>query len=216
MSGWFWILGIGGVVLVWLIAKWLYFDPVQSEFETFTRECLDRQAQKRNGTVSVSHGRPTLTVPHKAVSIEVSLISNDDDIASESTYARFRMDDFTGKELRIILNSKDLFLKPLVFGTRVNVSDARFSEKYIVVGNDATFVNALLTQEIRDKLCEHSLQVKFGRRTDSSRLSRDRGWLSVFTQGIRSGDEAFDQLIETAILFHERLEALKSQTGIGD
>ena len=90
--------------------------------------------------------------------------------------------------------------------------DEKLREKYVVTGNDATFVNRLLTAELRDKLLQDSQHVKFGRRIDSSTLSRERGWLTVFTQGMRAGDEVFDGLVETAILFYESLEALSNRS----
>jgi len=189
MNSWTLILGIGGIVLVWLIAKWLYFDPVERDFEDFTRECLDRQAKKRNGTIAVSRGRPVLTVPNHTTNIELAVIRHDDDPSREYSYARFRTAAFADKNITIMLNSKELLLKPLVIGSRVDVPDEVFREKYVVVANDPNFLNDLLTQEIRDELLKHSLQVKFGRRTDSSTLSRERGWLSVFTQGLRASDE---------------------------
>jgi hypothetical protein len=168
-------------------------------------------ARKRNGTVKISRGCPTLTVPYKSVNIELSLVEDNNELYREYTYARFRTEVFTDKEFRIVLNSKGLFLKPVVVGTRLAVPDEKFSENYIVVGNDAPFVQALLTREIRDRLLAESLQVKFGRRTDSSALSRERGWLSVFTQGMKAGEDVFNGLIEAAILFYERLEELNCQ-----
>jgi hypothetical protein len=132
-------------------------------------------------------------------------------IYKEYTYARFQTELFNDKEFLIAVNSKELLLKPLVFGTRVEVSDNKFAEEFVVTGNDAAFVNDLLTDEIRDKLRKESVHVKFGRRTDSSTLTRERGWLSVFTQGMRTGVEAFDGLIETAILFYERIDAISGR-----
>jgi len=211
MDGWGFGLGIVGICLLWFIVKWLYFDPARREYRMWVRECLSRQAQKPNGTVNVTHGWPVLTIPYKTVNIELSLRENNDESALEYTYARFRTEVFNDKNFKAILDSKDLFQKPMIFGTRLAVLDEKFSEKYIVAGNDASFVNSLLTQEIRDRLLDESLQVAFGRHTDSSTLSRERGWLSVFTKGMRAKDEVLDGLIETAILFYQRLEALNKQ-----
>jgi hypothetical protein len=208
VNAWLWVLTIGGTVLVWLIFSRLFIAPGEREFAERTRTCLDKQAQKRNGKVKVTQGRPTLTVPYKTANIELSLISNNVELYSEYTYARFRTEAFTDKKFMILLNSKDFFLKPLAIGTRVEGFDDEFSAKYIVTGNDASFVKSVLAKDVRDKLLQESLHVKFGRRTDSSQLSRERGWLTVFTQGMKADDEVFDGLIETAILFYERLEAL--------
>jgi hypothetical protein len=79
-----------------------------------------------------------------------------------------------------------------------------------VVGSDASFVNDLLTPEIRERLLEASLQVKFGRQVETPPLNRERGWLTVFTRGLGAGEEVFDALIETAIVFYERMETLNT------
>src|SRR6266536_3086375 len=191
MDGWGFGLGIVGICLLWFIVKWLYFDPARREYRMWVRECLSRQAQKRNGTVNVTHGWPVLTIPYKSVNIELSLRENNDESALEYTYARFRTEVFNDKNFKAILDSKDLFQKPMIFGTRLAVLDEKFS----------------------DRLLDESLQVAFGRHTDSSTLSREWGWLSVFTKGMRAKDEVFDGLIETAILFYQRLEALNNNAG---
>jgi hypothetical protein len=211
MNGSILVLGIVGVCVIWFILKLLYFDKVDREQDVAIRKALDSQAQKHHGTVAISKGRPTLTIPHKGVEIELSCISNNVELYNEYTYARFQTDSFTEKDFLIALNSKELLLKPVVIGTRIEISDVRFSEAFVVTGNDAAFVNDLLTEDIREMLCKESFQIKFGRRTDSFTLSRERGWLSVFTQGMRTGEAAFDALIETAILFYERLEVLKGR-----
>ncbi|HEV7396855.1 MAG TPA: hypothetical protein VGN86_10130 [Pyrinomonadaceae bacterium] len=41
-------------------------------------------------------------------------------------------------------------------------------------------------------------------------LNRERGWLTVFTRGLGAGEEVFDALIETAIVFYERMETLNT------
>jgi hypothetical protein len=212
MNGWIFALVIGGVCLLWLV-KWLYSDPAEREHQAWLRECMDKQARERGGAVKVVRGSPALTVPYKTVNIELRLVESYEDILREHTYARFRTEVFHDKQFQITLNTKELILKPLVTGTRLEVPGEAFNEKYVVVGNDASFVSGLLTEEVRDKLLEGSLQVKLGRRTDSSTLSRERGWLSVFTQGASAGGEVFTGLIETAGLFYERLDALNSRAG---
>ena len=212
MNGWILVLGIAGVCLLWLIIRWLYIDPAHREHESQVRKCFDEQARKRNGNVEVRQGRTTLTVPHKTVNIELALVEDKNEPSLESTYARFRTEAFADKKFRILFNSKDVWQKPLVFGTRLQVADEKFRANYIATGDDASFVDALLTPEIRDKLLAEPLHVKFGRRLDSSRLSQERGWLSVFTPGLRASDKIHDSLIDTAILFYDRLEALDSQT----
>src|SRR5437763_3034932 len=121
MEGWVFILGIGGTCLLCLIIKWLYFDPAERSYKARVRKCMDGQARKRHGAVKVTHGRPTLTIPYKDVNIDLSLVENNDEIYREYTYARFRTEFFDDKDFKIILDSKDLLLKPLVVGTRLKV-----------------------------------------------------------------------------------------------
>jgi hypothetical protein len=121
------------------------------------------------------------------------------------------METLSDKKFQILLNAKDFFEKPFFFGTKQTIADEKFSEKFIVTGNDDSFVKDVLTELIRHKLLtEESLQAQLGARTDALRLSRDRGWLSVFVQGSTTDDRVFDALIETAILFYGRLEELSS------
>jgi hypothetical protein len=173
---------------------------------------MDKQALKRHGTLAVAGRTPALRIPHKTTTIELGYISNTVDLSREFTYARFRTEHFPDKKFSMYVNSKDFLNKPIAIGTRVELVDERLREKYVVTGNDAAFVNRLLTQEVRDKLLQDSLHVKFGRRIDSSTLSRERGWLTVFILGMNASDELFDRLIETAILFYESLEALSNRS----
>ena len=205
---WFFVLVI--IVLLWLVVKWLFISPAEAEFKKVAREVMEKQALKRQGRLTVAQRMPALTIPYKTTTIDLGYISNDDDLSQEYTYARFRTENFPDKKFSMYVNSKDFFTKPLVIGTRVELIDERLREKYVVTGNDARFVNRLLTDAVREKLLQKPLHVKFGRRIDSSTLSRERGWLTVFTQGNRAEDELFDSLIETAILFYERLEALST------
>jgi hypothetical protein len=205
-----WVFVLVIIVLLWLVVKWLFISPAEAEFKKVAREVMEKQALKRQGRLTVAQRMPALTIPYKTTTIDLGYISNDDDLSQEYTYARFRTENSPDKKFSMYVNSKDLFTKPLVIGTRVELIDERLREKYVVTGNDARFVNRLLTDAVREKLLQKPLHVKFGRRIDSSTLSRERGWLTVFTQGNRAEDELFDSLIETAILFYERLEALST------
>ena len=209
MDGWFWVLTVVGGVIVGLLVRRLFMTPAAREFEELSRTCMQKQAMKRNGKVKGTRGAPNLTIPLKTVDLDLAFMRNDNDLLREHTYARFKTEHFLDKKIKIQANSADFLLKPLVIGTRVEGLDEKFSEKYIVTGNDGSFVKDLLTEEIRDKLLEKRVHVKFGRRTDSSKLSTERGWLTVFIQGLQADDETFDGLIETAILFYERLETLR-------
>jgi hypothetical protein len=171
---------------------------------------MDRQALKRHGTLAVAQRMPALSIPHKDTTIELGYITNTDDLTREYTYSRFRTEAFPDKKFSMYVNSKDLLLKPLAIGNRVELFDEGLREKYVATGDDAGFVNRLLSEDIRNRLLQEALHIKFGRRIDSSTLSRERGWLTVFAQGTRADDKFFDGLIETAIVFYERLEALSS------
>jgi|SRR4030095_15935064 hypothetical protein len=210
MNGW--VLALVILLVLWLIVKWLFISPAENKFNEWARECMDKQALKHHGTVTVANGMPALKIPYKSTTIDLVFIRNDEDLFREYTYARFRTEHFSDKKFSMHVNSKDFLLKPLAIGTRVEILDERLREKYVVTGNDAAFVNRLLTEEIRDKLLKQSLHVKFGRRIDSSTLSQERGWLTVFIQGTNASDELFDGLIETASLFYESLEALSNRS----
>jgi len=204
-------LSIVGGVLLWLIIKWLFISPSERKFDAFVTECFSKQALKRNGTVT--HDRQArLKVPYKTATIELSFLSDDDELYREHTYARFQTDLFTDKKFWVLQKEDSLLLRPLLVGTKIEVADEKFSEKFLVTGDDPTFVNRLLSQEVRERLLTKPLQIKFGGRSDSTLLSRERGWLSVFTPGATASDELFDDLIETAILFYERLESLSKDT----
>jgi hypothetical protein len=205
-----WVFALVIIVVLWLIVKWLFIRPAEAEFNRLASEAMEKQALKRQGRLTIAQRMPALNIPYKTTTIDLGYISNDDDLSQECTYARFRTENFPDKKFSMYVNSKDFFTKPLAIGTRVELIDERLRESYVVTGNDAPFVNRLLSDEVREKLLQKPLHVKFGRRIDSSTLSRERGWLTVFTQGTRAEDELFDGLTETAILFYERLEALST------
>ena len=209
-----WALGLiifSSGCLIGLIIKRLYIHPVDRENEKGVNECLDKQARKRNGTIEAFTRWPVLTVPHKNVNIEVSVKENSDDSTQEYTYATFRTEVFNDQKFGIYY-WKEFFLRPaFVVGSRLGILDEKLGETYIVSGNDAAFVKAVLTPEILDKLIEFEgawLRVQFGNPHNSSILSRERGWLTVFVWGISTVDQPYDRVIEMAILFHDRLEAL--------
>jgi hypothetical protein len=119
---------IVGVVLIgWLIQE-LINAPAEREFERQVKERLEGQARKRGGSVGTFGRRAELTVPYKGLSIEVSTAGSDSDDggSTEHTYARFQTDVFNDKEFKFFLDSKNLLLKPLVFGARVEVPDEEF------------------------------------------------------------------------------------------
>src|SRR6185503_7873047 len=204
-----WVFALVLGVILGIIVRWLFIRPAEAEFNKLARAAMEKQALKRQGRLTVAQRMPALSIPYKAAAIDLGYISNDDS-SWEYTYARFRTDNFPNKKFSMYVNSKDFFTKPLAIGTRVELVDEMLREKYVVTGNDAAFVNRLLTDEVREQLLQKPLHVKFGRRIDSSTVSRERGWLTVFTQGNRAQDELFDALIETASLFYERLEALST------
>jgi hypothetical protein len=210
MNPWVLAIVVGGIIVIWFVVKRLYFDPAEREHKIAVRESMDRQAQKRNGQVVVKSGQPTLTVTHGRVEIDLSLVRYNDEIYREHTFARFKVEYFASKQFLIALNSKDLLLKPIPLADKLELSDQQFNEQFVVTGNDQVFINDLLTKQIREKLCEQTFQVSLGRRTDAAILNREQGWLTVFTQLVRTGDEVFDGLIDTAILFHDRLETLNA------
>ena len=209
----FWVLALVSALALWLVVKWLFINPAENKFNEVALVYFDKQLEKRHGTLTVTDGVPALAIPYKTATIDLAFISNDNDLTQEFTYARFRTEHFSDKKFTMFVNSKDLFLKPLVIGTRVELLDGKLREHYVVTGNDAAFVNRLLTEEVRDQLLKLPLNVKLGRRIDSSRLSGERGWLTVFTQGATAGDEIFDALVETAILFYESLNGRMKDEG---
>ena len=178
------------------------------------RECLEQQALKHNGKVELNSGRPSVRVPTELGGIELSLLILEDDNWREHGYARFRMAQFAKQHFVVRLKSKSLLFKPLVIGDRIQLPDEQFHECFILAGNDPAFVGKLLTHEIRDKLRTESLQVSFGRRTDAALLDWEKGWLSVHTQFLRTSDEVFNALIETAKLFQERFAMLSGPSDL--
>ena len=211
MSVGYWLLVIGAGLLLWLIIKWLFLNPAERSDKARLDESFKKLARKRNGKVALDQKTPALIIPHKTLEIELSFREDNVDLFNEYTYARFRIDGLFDKELKVLHLDKDFLAKPIALGARLEVSDEKFAEKFAITGNDASFANSLLTEETRNKLLQVCPHVKFGRRTDAAPLDRERGWLTVFIPGFLIDDGVFDGLIDTAILFGERLELLKSQ-----
>ena len=180
--------------------------PEEREFEDWTKTCLEKQAQKRGGSVKMSGRTALLTTPYKDINIEVSKAMVPGHDFSEYIYARFKSPLFADKSFKVMVDSDDMWLKPRFVAHRIEVSDERFSEKFVVDADDATFANNVLSAEIREKLLEHAFDVRFGKRV--GRGIGEQGWLTVFTGAIK--EEAYDNMIEVAAMFYERFQALDS------
>ena len=205
MDGWLIALSIVVIVVLgWWVQK-RFEGPAKSEFEDWVKMCLEKQALKRGGSVNVSGRTAVLKTPYKNISIEVSkaLVPGHDD--NEYIYARFRSPLFTDKSFKLMVDSDDVWLKPRFVTNRVEVSDEKFSEKYVVDAADATFVNSVLSPELRDRLLQHAFEVRFGKRV--GRRVGEQGWLTVFTYAIK--EESYDNMIEVAVMFYERFQALE-------
>ncbi len=207
MDVWVYILIVGCISILGWVINMLFFGSAESAHDQAIVDCLGRQAVKRSGAL---FGR-VLTIPHMAVEIKVSFVK-DDDGADSHAYATFRTEAFTDQKFGIYY-WKELFLRPaLLAGSRLELFEQEFGETYVVSGDDLSFVERVLTPEIRTKLLELEkayLRIHFGRPHGFPTLSRERGWLTVssyLNAGVQ--DQDYDRVIETAILFYESLERL--------
>lgn len=188
---------------------WLFFiRPAEREYDNERRAALNRQAAKRGGSVVTVKGRPMLHVRYEGVTIELSSDADNEELLRDHEYARFKLEDLADKEVSVLLDSVNPAEKPIVSSDRVHFADKRFEDAFVSTSNDQRFTQDLLTPEIRERLMAASLQLRIGVRTDSSRFSGDHGWISVFTRGLRGGDDLYDQMIETAIILYKRTKAL--------
>ena len=208
MTLWMFVVGIVSVGLLWLFLKRLWLGSTEGDRAESIKACLTKQAQKRQGRVHVRNGQYTLTFPYQTASLDVSAVISTEEVYLECTYATVRIDNLTDKDFKVLLNSDNLLLKPLVVGTRLELDDEQFNDGYIVVGNDPAFIKNLFTREVRDKLRQAALQVKLGRRFNAAILDREQGWLSVFMQGLRVEERVVDAMVETTMLLYDRLNAL--------
>lgn len=208
MTLWMFVVGIVSVGLLWLFLKRLWLGSTEGDRAESIKACLTKQAQKRQGRVHVRNGQYTLTFPYQTASLDVSAVISTEEVYLECTYATVRIDNLTDKDFKVLLNSDNLLLKPLVVGTRLKLDDEQFNDGYIVVGNDPAFIKNLFTREVRDKLRQAALQVKLGRRFNAAILDREQGWLSVFMQGLRVEERVVDAMVETTMLLYDRLNAL--------
>src|SRR5436190_4939834 len=201
-----WLIAVV-IVLVILLGWWIIGrinGPAEREFEDWVKTCLKKQAVKHGGSVDVTGRTAVLTTPYKETSIEVSKAPVPGHEDSEYIYARFRSPLFADKSFKILVDSDDVLLKPRLLSDRVDVSDERFKGKYVVSASDADFVNSVLSREIRDRLLQHALDVRFGKRVGHP--IGEKGWLTVFTIAMR--EESYDNMIEVAVMFYERFQAL--------
>lgn len=95
-----WVFAVVILVLVWVMVKWHFIRPAETKFDQLARECLDRQALKRHGTLTVAQRMPALRIPYKNTAIELGYITNTDDLTREYTYSRFRTDTSGTKSSR--------------------------------------------------------------------------------------------------------------------
>ena len=195
------------IVVVVLLGWWIMGrinGPAEREFEDWAKTCLEKQAIKRGGSVKMSGRTPVLTTPYKDINIEVSKAMVPGQDLNEYIYARFKSPIFADKSFKVMVDSDDMWLKPRFVAHRIEVSDERFGEKFVVDADDPAFANNVLSAEIREKLLEHAFDVRFGKRV--GRAVGEQGWLTVFTGAIK--EDAYDNMIEVAVLFYERFEAL--------
>jgi hypothetical protein len=156
-----------------------------------------------------------LTIPYKTASIEVSFSPGGDDGIPSDAYATLKAEAFTHKRFGIFY-WKELYFRPaLLVGSRLDIFEDELGNSYRVSGDDLIFVETVLTPEIRARLLELEdlrLRVEFGKPHGAFTLSRERGWLTVSAQG-SSGifDKDYDAVMETAIMFYERLEEMNRQ-----
>ncbi|HKQ99874.1 MAG TPA: hypothetical protein VJT09_04325 [Pyrinomonadaceae bacterium] len=206
----FWLFALIFVclcLLTWVFNQ-IFFAPSENVHLRIVNECLSKQALKRGGTMSGN----VLVIPHKRTELTVSYNEGVDEVGPAHIYATHRTELFHDKKFGIYY-WKELFLRPATLaGSRLELFEEEFGTTYIVSGNDLPFVQSVLTPEIRGKILELASawpRIEFGR-PHGSVLSRERGWLTVIFQGSSGVLEAdYDRVIEMAILFYERLEALK-------
>ena len=198
----FWIIIISALGIGFILRKFV-FDSDESEFEDVV-SILQEMERKWNGTLTLSKGKTLLKIPYKDITIEVSVKQMSGELGSlDFFYAQFKSDAHVDRDFSVIGESTPIH-KP--YFKRVEMSDERFREKYITSCSDISFFSSVLTPEIKDKLVNEKLSVRFG--SKMHRVIGEKGWLTVFCWMFARKPD-YNAVIETAIMFYERFEELK-------
>jgi hypothetical protein len=171
--------------------------------------CLIRQVQKRNGRFSDD----TLAFSYRDTEIKVSRSAGSRGIPA-FLFATFQTNVFPTSTLRIISNNMRS-VADLVMGSTY----WDFLEGFSIYSNDEPFMSDLLSEEIQKDLLAYDkgLEIVFGKLGARDHFTSPLGsmgykhspglfFFSVFKSATEDSD--YDALIETTIMFYERLKSM--------
>lgn len=182
---------------------------LQRKDKFVVKEFLERQTQKRNGTM-IEGGLlyyPRLILQHEQTKITVSFIPGGGTRfrRPDLTYAQFHLSRRSENFFRIIRKSNSIqFLIDEVLGVQgIPIGNHRFDNLFIVKSNNEDFIYNVLTHEIQENLMIYSdqnIDIKF----------RDALFVLAIP-GIVRTEELYDKIITTTILFYNRLKGISDK-----
>lgn len=203
-----------GALILCLAVAWLFREFYHKPRARKVLERLRAQAKKRGGFLSdgPSGLKPTLSFQYDNAQMTVSILpaSGGEAPEPEITYVTFQTTRLQDKDFRLV---NRWYKKPLLSAARVEGFAGEFGGSFSVESSDPYFIRQLLTNAIQDALLSYDepLQIVFGRRfgIGRSEIEPAAGQFAIAVNGIKFEDADYDWLINTAVLFYERLKALE-------
>jgi hypothetical protein len=207
------------IVLIIAAAFFFGWKIQQRKKETVT-ECLKRQGMKRNGLVKTAFlAYPRLSFCYLDTEILVSAMSGGilgNRSRASKTYATFYLPDFSDDWFDIRNKSKGNALDRVLGLKDIQIENPEFDARFTIRASDAVLIRTFLTRDLQERLLQFTpgeeLYVQFTKKAlfQEGRLvlGEQRPCLSVSIRKILTDEGEFDRLIETALLFHDRLKSL--------
>ena len=208
------LIPVAVVIFLIMMLGWKLIEKIDTEPEARkARESFETQALKRQGIVKddASGLKPELSFRHDGSEFSVSIREGGKG-DPRVTFVSFQTELFPEVSFRIASGK----FKALISRTRIKDFDGDLCRHYQLEGNDAAFINSLLTQEIQDDLLEYqtATEVRFGMHTGVKlALKPGSGRFYLSTEGFQVEDKDYNRLIETTVKVYERLKIMAMADG---
>jgi hypothetical protein len=168
------------------------------------QENLQKQATKRNGVLSGSGSERILSFPYHNTKVNLSTYSGSRNRYShQMPYTSIETDLYlkTGKYLKIYSETLASEIGKKIGMQDIQIGSEEFDKKFMIKGDDELFTIQMITIPIQEKLLRL--------RSLHPVVNLEHSLLKIKVPLVLNTEENFDLLIDTALLFIDRL----SKTG---
>jgi len=165
------------------------------------KDIMQNLALKRNGTVEGYFFHPVLVFPYHDLSVRVSSRQGSKNSPPE-TRVHTTLNNNLPSKVVIYKESIVSGLGKLVGMQDIQIGSDEFDKEFIIRGDDEQFVINLINYGIQNKL--------LGIKKEKPHVSIVGNSLDVYVQIFLKNEESYDQLIDIALAFVDRIKELKS------